>query len=166
LFDFFSLELLQSRDAREDHLLARFHRLPVQNHLVQDRIHLLTRKCHSFIRSVVKGSENKNGENIFATHLEEVEDQIQLADILKEGVEGLDKEVNELEVGQLVIVCVHTEAEEEAGVALVNDLVVAELIQHKMVNGSRGSQESTIHPASGSQWQTEKRKKKEKKKKN
>lgn len=59
--------------------------------------------------------------------LVEVEDQVKLADVAEEGVEDLDKEVNGLEKGELVIVRVDAGAEEEAGVPPVDDLVVAEL---------------------------------------
>lgn len=59
--------------------------------------------------------------------LVEVEDQIQLANVAEEGVEDLDEEVDGLEEGELVVVCVDTGAEEEAGVPPVDDLVVAEL---------------------------------------
>lgn len=59
--------------------------------------------------------------------LVEVEDEIELADVAKEGVEDLDEEVNGLEVGELVVVCVHADAKEEAGVAAVDDFVVAKL---------------------------------------
>lgn len=59
--------------------------------------------------------------------LVEVEDEVELADVAEEGVEDLDEEVDGLEVGELVVVCVDAGAEEEAGVAAVDDLVVAEL---------------------------------------
>ena len=59
--------------------------------------------------------------------LVEVEDQVQLADVAEEGVENLDEEVNGLEEGELVVVCVNAGAEEEAGVPPVDDLVVAKL---------------------------------------
>lgn len=59
--------------------------------------------------------------------LVEVEDEIELADVSEEGVEHLDEEVDGLEVGELVVVGVDAGAEEEAGVAAVDDLVVAEL---------------------------------------
>ena len=59
--------------------------------------------------------------------LVEVEDQVQLADVAEEGVEDLDEEVDGLEEGELIVVCVDAGAEEEAGVPPVDDLVVAEL---------------------------------------
>ena len=68
---------------RQHNLLTRLLNLPGQEHLVQDGIHLV-----------------------------EVEDEVQLADIPKEGVEHLDKEVDGLEVGELVVVCVDTRAKE------------------------------------------------------
>lgn len=60
-------------------------------------------------------------------HLVEVEDQVQLAHVPEEGVEHLDKEVDRLEVGELVVVGVDARAEEEPRVPPVHDLVVAEL---------------------------------------
>lgn len=59
--------------------------------------------------------------------LVKVEDEVELRDVAEEGVEDLDEEVDGLEVGELVVVCVDADAEEEAGVAAVDDLVVAEL---------------------------------------
>jgi hypothetical protein len=59
--------------------------------------------------------------------LVKVEDEVELADVAEEGVEDLDEEVDGLEVGELVVVCVDAGAEEEAGVAAVDDLVGAEL---------------------------------------
>lgn len=64
----------------------------------------------------------KNG-----VHLVKVEDEVELADVAEEGVEDLDEEVDGLEKRELVVVCVDAGAEEEAGVAAVDDLVVAEL---------------------------------------
>lgn len=60
------------------------------------------------------------------TYLPEVEHQVQFADIAKESVENLNKEVYSLEVSELVIVCVNAGTEEEAGVSPVYDAVVAE----------------------------------------
>lgn len=59
--------------------------------------------------------------------LVKVEDEVELADVAEEGVEHLDEEVDGLEEGELVVVCVDAGAEEEAGVAAVDDFVVAEL---------------------------------------
>lgn len=59
--------------------------------------------------------------------LVKVEDEVELADVAEEGVEDLDEEVDGLEEGELVVVCVDAGAEEEARVAAVDDLVVAKL---------------------------------------
>lgn len=56
-----------------------------------------------------------------------VEDEIELGDIAEEGVEDLDEEMDSLKVGEFVVVCVDTDAEEEASVAAVDDFVVAKL---------------------------------------
>lgn len=85
-------------EARENDLLARLLDLAGEKDLVEDGVNLV-----------------------------EVEDEVELADIAEEGVEDLDEEVDGLEVGQLVVVGVDAGAEEEAGVAAVDDLVVAEL---------------------------------------
>lgn len=82
---------------REYDLLTRLFNLARQKHLVEDRIDLV-----------------------------KVEYKIKLADISEKGVENLDEEVDGLEEGKLVVVCVDTGAEEETGVATVHDLVVAE----------------------------------------
>lgn len=83
---------------RQHNLLARLLDLAGQEDLVQDGVDLV-----------------------------EVEDQVQLADVAEEGVEDLDEEVDGLEEGELVVVCVDAGAKEEAGVPAVDDLVVAEL---------------------------------------
>lgn len=46
------------------------------------------------------------------THLVKVENKIQLANIPKELIQHLDKEMNSLQVCKLIIVSVHTDAEE------------------------------------------------------
>ncbi len=83
---------------RQHNLLTRLLNLPGQENLIQNRIHLV-----------------------------KVEHQVQLADIPEEGVEHLDKEVDRLEVGELVVVGVDARAKEEPRVAAVDELVVAEL---------------------------------------
>lgn len=60
-------------------------------------------------------------------HLVKVEDEVELADVAEEGVENLDEEVDGLEKGELVVVCIDAGAEEEARVAAVDDFIVAEL---------------------------------------
>lgn len=57
--------------------------------------------------------------------LVEIEDQIQLTDIPEELVQHFHEEVYRFQVGQLVVVCVHTCAEEETGVPAVDDLGAA-----------------------------------------
>ena len=83
---------------RQHHLLTRLLDLARQEHLVQDRVHLV-----------------------------KVEYQVKLAHVAKEAVQHLDEEMDGLEVGELVVVGVDAGAEEQAGVAPVDDLVVAEL---------------------------------------
>lgn len=83
---------------RQHDLLARLLNLPREEHLVQNSVDLV-----------------------------KVEDEVQLADVAEEGVEHLDEEVDGLEEGELVVVCVDAGAKEEPGVAAVDDLVVAEL---------------------------------------
>ena len=51
-------------------------------------------------------------------------DEIELADVAKEGVEGLDKVVDDLEGQELVVVLVDAEDEVEAGVATEDELQV------------------------------------------
>ncbi len=59
--------------------------------------------------------------------LVEVEDQVQLAHVLKVVVQDLDKEVDGLEQHQLVVRHVYAHGEVEAGVLAVDDLVGAVL---------------------------------------
>ena len=61
-------------------------------------------------------------------YLVKVKDEIELADVSKEGIEDLDKEVDGLEVGELVVVGVDAQAKEESCIATVHNLEVAELI--------------------------------------
>jgi len=61
------------------------------------------------------------------TYLVEVKHQIQFTHIPKETVQHLHEEVNRFQVRQFVIVGVHARTEEEARVAPIDDLVVAEL---------------------------------------
>ena len=93
-----SLQLIKMLQPRQNNLLARLLNLTGQEDLVQDGVDLV-----------------------------EVEDQVELAHVAEEGVEHFDKEVDRLQVGQLVVVGVDAGAEEEAGVPAVDDLVVAEL---------------------------------------
>jgi hypothetical protein len=46
---------------------------------------------------------------------------------LEESIECFDKEVNQLQICELIIIGVDTEAEEQASITLVNDLVVSKL---------------------------------------
>lgn len=46
---------------------------------------------------------------------------------MKRRTEHLDEQVDGLQVCELVVVRIHADAEEQSGVAAVNDLVVAEL---------------------------------------
>lgn len=102
---------------RQDNLLTRLLDLPGKEDLVEDGIDLV-----------------------------EVEDEVELADVAEEGVENLDEEVDGLEVGELVVVCVDAGAEEEAGVAAVDDLVVAELDEVGLVLLVAGGDEA-VHLA-------------------
>ena len=83
---------------RQNYLLTRLLNLPRQEHLIQ-----------------------------YSVHLVKVEDEVQLAHVPEEGVQHLDEEVDGLEVRELVVVGVDARAEEETGVAAVDDLVGAEL---------------------------------------
>lgn len=61
------------------------------------------------------------------TYLVKIKDQIQLTHVPEEGIQHLDEKVYGLEVGELVVVGVDADAEEEARVPPVHDLEVAEL---------------------------------------
>lgn len=69
------------------------------------------------------------------THLIEIEDQIELTDIVEVLVEHLDEVVYRLQVGQVIVVHVDTDAEVQASVSSVDDLKVAKLCgQEKAIN--------------------------------
>lgn len=60
-------------------------------------------------------------------HLVKVEHQIQLAHVAEKAIQHLHKQVDALQVCQLVVGHVHAEAEEQACVPPVNDLICAKL---------------------------------------
>lgn len=97
-FLYTSLQLIQMFQPRQHNLLARLLNLARQKDLIEDGVDLV-----------------------------KIEDEVELADVAEEGVEDLNEEVDGLEEGELVVVCVDAGAEEEARVAAVDDLVVAEL---------------------------------------
>lgn len=82
---------------RQNDLFTGFLNFACQEHLVENRIHLV-----------------------------KIENEVQLADVSEEGVQHLYEEVDGLEVSQLIVVGVDAHAEEEAGVSTVYDLVVSE----------------------------------------
>lgn len=57
-----------------------------------------------------------------SVYLVKVEDQIQLANIPKEGIQHLYKEMYCLQICQLIIIRIHTGTEEETRIAAVDDL--------------------------------------------
>lgn len=69
----------------------------------------------------------------YRVDLVEVEDEVELAHVAEEGVEYLDEEVDGLEVGELVVVCIDARAEEESRVPPVHHLVVSELDKVRLV---------------------------------
>lgn len=79
-------------------------------------------------------------QQLGASYLVKVEDQIEFADVAKEGIQDLDKEVNSLKVGELVVVGINAQTKEQTGIATVDDLEVAELriIQFRDTNKVRG----------------------------
>lgn len=83
---------------RQNDLLTRLLNLPRQKDLVQDRIHLV-----------------------------KVKYKIQLAHVSEKRIQHLYKEVDRLEVRQLIVIRVDARAEEESRVSAVDDLIVAEL---------------------------------------
>lgn len=56
------------------------------------------------------------------THLVEVEDQVQLANIAEELIQHFHEEVDRFKIRQLVVVRVYARAEEEPSIATVDDL--------------------------------------------
>lgn len=86
------LQLVQMLQPSQDNLLTRLFNLAGQKDLVQDGVDLV-----------------------------KVEDEIELADIAEELVQDFDEEVNSFQIGELVVVRVDACAEEEAGVATVDE---------------------------------------------
>ena len=56
------------------------------------------------------------------TNFVEIEHQVKLTDIAKEAVQYLYKEMYCLKICQLIVICIHTDAEEESSVSTINNL--------------------------------------------
>jgi hypothetical protein len=56
------------------------------------------------------------------TYLVEVEDQIQLTHIAKEGIQHLHEEMDGFKIGQLIVICVYTGTEEQSCIAAIDNL--------------------------------------------
>jgi hypothetical protein len=56
------------------------------------------------------------------THLVEIEDQIQLADIAEELIQHLHEEVYRLKIRKFVVVRIYARAEEESSIPAVDNL--------------------------------------------
>jgi hypothetical protein len=56
------------------------------------------------------------------THLVEVENQVQLANIAKELVQHFHEEVDRLKICKLIVVRIYASAEEEPGIPAIDDL--------------------------------------------
>lgn len=82
--------------------------------------------CTPLFRAFCPPPRSNSHQNIL-TYLVEIKHQIQLTHIPKEAIQDLNEEVYSLQIRQLVIIGVDADAEEEACVAPVDDLVVAEL---------------------------------------
>lgn len=61
------------------------------------------------------------------TYLPEVEDEIKLADIAKECIKDLDKEMYSLKVRQLVVIRIDAGTEKQTSIASVDNLEIEEL---------------------------------------
>jgi len=81
-----------------------------------------------------------NGSTVGSHYLVKVENQIEFADIAKESIQDLDKEVDCLKVGKLVVVGINAQTKEQTSIATVDDLEVAELrnIRFRDANNMRG----------------------------
>ena len=60
-------------------------------------------------------------------HLMEIEDQIELADIAEVVVQNLHKQVNRLQICELIVCHIYAEAEAQPGISPVDDLIRLEL---------------------------------------
>lgn len=84
--------------------------------------------------------DNLNGSTVGSNYLVKVENQIKFADIAKESIQDLDKEVDCLKVGELVVVGINAQTKEQTSIATVDDLEIAELrnIRFRDANSMRG----------------------------
>ena len=100
---------------RQNHLLASLLNLTGEEHLVENGVDLV-----------------------------KVENQVQLTHVPEELVEHFDEEMNRFEISQFVVVGVDADAEEETGVAAVDDLGAREVLADegggvaRCVRGGRG----------------------------
>lgn len=60
-------------------------------------------------------------------YLVKVEDEIEFANVAKEGIKDFDKEMDRLQICKFVIIGIDTQAKEESGVSTIDDLEVAKL---------------------------------------
>jgi hypothetical protein len=75
-------------------------------------------------------------------HLIEVKHQVQLAHIPKEAIQDLNEEVYCFQIRQFIVVRIYAGAEEEACIPPVDDLVVAELDEVRLVFLISGSDQA------------------------
>ncbi|KAJ6256284.1 LOW QUALITY PROTEIN: hypothetical protein Dda_8781 [Drechslerella dactyloides] len=133
------IEMLEPREHR---LLGRLLDLAREEDLVEDRIHLVKiEDCHPSARLHDIPAYGQCGTGRRG----------KLADVSEERIEHLDEEVDGLE---LVIVRVDADAEEEARVAAVDDLVVAELscISRASVHRSVSHAYPSVRLGCGEYW--------------
>jgi hypothetical protein len=58
-------------------------------------------------------------------HLVEVEHKVKLTNVAEKLIQDLDKEMNGLQICQLIVICIHARAKEQSGVAAIHDLAAA-----------------------------------------
>ena len=63
-----------------------------------------------------------------------IEDKVKLADIAEVVIQDLYKKVYAFQVGQLVVSCIHAEAEKEASISPIHHFIAFEL-QHTTESG-------------------------------
>ena len=101
-----SFQLIQMFQPRQHNLLTRLLNLPRQKHFIENRIDLYP------IKSYQPPSSTLSPSHPTGTHLIEVKHQIQFAHVPKKAIQHLHKEMNRLQIRQLVVVRVDAYAEE------------------------------------------------------
>jgi hypothetical protein len=111
------------RQSCQNHLFTRLLDFARKEYFVEDRVDLwLVSFSYSYPLSFPPPSRLPHLALPHITYLIKVKHQIQLTNIPKKRIQHLNKEMYRFKIRQLVVICIHARAEEEAGVPAVHNL--------------------------------------------